>query len=91
MPEYSFFSQYQIPFLRQRSGQLPLTTEMRVVEAIATMGGFTTWARKNQVKIFRRTPGGLVEFHFNFSAYAAGKDESANILLQPGDTIVVPD
>jgi polysaccharide export outer membrane protein len=74
-----------------RSGQLPLVRQTRVLEAIATMGGFTVWAKKNRVKIFRRAGAGLMEYQFNYGAFSAGKAPGSNILLQPGDTVVVPD
>lgn len=74
-----------------RSGQLPLIRQTRVLEAIATMGGFTIWAKPDRVKIFRRTDTGLTEYVFNFGAFSAGKAPGSNILLQPGDTVVVPD
>jgi polysaccharide export outer membrane protein len=74
-----------------RSGVIPLKREMRVLEAIATMGGFTIWAKKNKVKILRKTPDGLVEYRFNYGAYMAGKAPDSNIVLMSGDTIVVED
>jgi polysaccharide export outer membrane protein len=74
-----------------RSGQIPLTRQMRVVEAIATMGGFNAWARRDRVKIIRREDGVVKEYVFNFGAYAAGKAPESNMLLRPGDTIVVPE
>ncbi|MGB0621005.1 MAG: polysaccharide biosynthesis/export family protein [Myxococcota bacterium] len=74
-----------------RSGQLPLTREMRVVEAIATMGGFSAWAKKDRIKVIRKVDGEAVEYGFNYGAYAAGKAPDSNLLLLPGDTVVVPD
>ncbi|MCA9503952.1 MAG: polysaccharide biosynthesis/export family protein [Myxococcota bacterium] len=74
-----------------RSGQIPLTRQMRVLEAIATMGGFNTWAAKDRVKIIRKDGDRTVEYRFSFGAYSAGKAPDSNILLRPGDTIVVPD
>jgi polysaccharide export outer membrane protein len=74
-----------------RSGQIPLVREMRVLEAIATMGGFNPWARKDRVKIIRNLDSGPVEYVFNFGAFSAGKAPDSNLLLKPGDTIVVPE
>ncbi len=74
-----------------RSGQISLVRQTRVIEAIAMMGGFNTWAKKDRVKILRRSDSGLSEYRFNYGAFAAGKDPGSNILLQPGDTVVVPD
>lgn len=74
-----------------RSGQIPLTRQMRVLEAIATMGGFNAWARKDRVKVIRDVDGQTVEYVFNYGAYSAGKAKESNLLLQPGDTVVVPE
>jgi polysaccharide export outer membrane protein len=74
-----------------RSGQIPLVREMRVLEAIAVLGGFNPWARKDQVKIIRNLDSGPVEYVFNFGAFSAGKAPDSNLLLKPGDTIVVPE
>jgi len=76
-----------------RSGQIALTRQMRVVEAIATMGGFSPFARKDHIKIIREQPGGgpATEYGFNYGAYTAGKAPESNMLLRPGDTIIVPE
>ena len=75
-----------------RSGQIALTRQMRVVEAIATMGGFNPFAKKDRIKIIREKPGGgTAEYVFNYGAYSAGKAPDSNLLLRPGDTIIVPE
>ena len=71
------------------NGAIQLRKEMRVLEAIATMGGFTIWADKNRVRILRKTRTGLTEYRFNYGAYLAGKAPDSNIVLQAGDTIVI--
>lgn len=74
-----------------RSGQLPLTRDMRVIEAIATMGGFSAWAKKDRIKVIRKVDDKTVEYGFNYGAYTSGKAPDSNLLLMPGDTVVVPD
>lgn len=75
-----------------RSGQIALTRQMRVVEAIATMGGFNAFAKKDRIKIIREQPDGqVVEYVFNYGAYSRGKAPASNLVLQPGDTIIVPE
>jgi len=74
-----------------RSGQIPLVRQMRVLEAIAMMGGFNVWARKNHVKIIRQNENATVEYVFDYGAFSSGKAPASNLLLQPGDTIVVPE
>ena len=72
-----------------RNGALSLQSEMRVLEAIATMGGFTVWAKKNRILILRKSPTGMVQYEFDYGAYLAGKAPDSNIVLRPGDTIVI--
>jgi len=71
---------------------VPLTQDMRVLDAISVAGGFTTFARKGDVKILRRQGSGLVEYRFDYDAFLRGDAPlESNFLLQPGDTIVIPD
>lgn len=75
-----------------RTGEIPLQRETRVLQALARAGGFTTWAKRGSVRVLRQTDdGGLVEYRFDYDAYIAGKAPGTNIVLKPGDTIVVPD
>jgi len=74
-----------------RSTLVPLQRPTRVLDAIAANGGFTTFAKKNRVRIIRPTAdGGMTEYNFSYKGYLNG-DLKSNILLEPGDTIVVPD
>jgi polysaccharide export outer membrane protein len=74
-----------------RAGTLPLNRQMRVLEVIAAVGGFNTWANRSDIRILRPTANGLVSYRFNYSAYVAGKEPDSNILVEPGDTIVIPE
>jgi polysaccharide export outer membrane protein len=75
-----------------RSMVVPLTREMRVLDAIAMVGGFNTWARRNDVRILREAESGpAILYRFNYGAFLSGDDPDGNMLLEPGDTIIVPD
>jgi polysaccharide export outer membrane protein len=74
-----------------RSGTIPLYRETRVLEAVAAVGGFNTWAKRSDVRILRPTSDGLMDYRFNYGAYLAGKAPDSNLILEPGDTVVVPD
>ena len=74
-----------------RKGPQMLSSDVRVTDAISAAGGFGTFADKKRVKVIRRQEGGEVEYRFNYDAYVAGKAPGTNLLLAPGDTIVVPD
>jgi polysaccharide export outer membrane protein len=71
---------------------VPLVIDMRALEAIAIAGGFTPFADKSDIRVLRPNPdGSVVEYRFNYNAFLKGKQPEANMRLQPGDTIVVPD
>jgi polysaccharide export outer membrane protein len=74
-----------------RSGVVPLMRNTRVLDAIATMGGFTPFAKKGDIRILREQGGGQVEYRFDYDAFIGGRAPGSNLLLRPGDTIVVPD
>lgn len=75
-----------------RSGQIPLVKDLRVLEAIAMMGGFALFADSGNVRIVRRQPdGGEVEYRFDYDAYIKGRAPGTNIVLRSGDTIIVPE
>lgn len=74
-----------------RRGLVPLRRDTTVLEALAQMGGFTTFAKTKKIKVLRRTDGGLKEYRFNYDGYVSGKYPDSNFILKPGDTIVVTD
>src|SRR5215472_15737910 len=76
----------------QRPGLIPLDSDMRVVDAITAGGGFTAFANRKRIKIIRRQPDGSVTaYGFNYDAFVSGSAPGSNGLLQPNDTVVVPD
>ena len=75
-----------------RQNGYPLKQDMRVLDALAVGGGFTTFAKKGDIKVLRREAGGLREYRFDYDAFLRGDAPlESNFLIQPGDTIVVPD
>ncbi len=75
-----------------RQTRIPLTRDLRVLEAIATVGGFSNFADRGDVRIVRRNGDGTEEeYRFDYDAYIKGNAPGSNILLQPGDTVIVPD
>ena len=76
----------------QRPSAIPLTMDMRTLDAIAMVGGFTPYAAKGSIKILRPgKDGNVVTYEFNYKAFLKGQHPESNMLLLPGDTIVVPD
>jgi polysaccharide export outer membrane protein len=75
-----------------QNGRIPITSDLRVLEAIAIMGGFAPFANKSNVSIVRRQPDGTeTEYRFNYNAYIKGRAPGTNIVLRNGDAIIVPE
>jgi len=72
--------------------RVPLTRDLRVLEAIAQVGGFTPFADRGDIRVVRRqSDGSEVEYRFDYDAYIKGSAPGTNLVLRPGDTIIVPD
>ena len=76
----------------QRETRVPMTQDLRVVEAIALAGGFDPFADKDNIRVVRRLPDGKeVEYRFDYDSYMKGYAPNTNFLLKSGDVIYVPD
>jgi polysaccharide export outer membrane protein len=75
----------------QRQGPIALQPAMRVSDALAFAGGFNAFAGRNRVKIIRTQTSPPAEFTFDWNAFVDGHDVAQNILLLPGDQIIVPE
>ena len=75
-----------------RPGKYPLRSDTTITQAIALAGGFSQWADKDKIIVIRKSPlnpeGNRVTIRY--SDIVGGKNMRANILLRPGDTIIVP-
>jgi polysaccharide export outer membrane protein len=75
----------------QRPGSYILMQPTTVLDSLALVGGFRNFARVKSIYVLRAGSNGASErIPFNYSRVIKGKDPKANILLQPGDTVVVP-
>ena len=73
-----------------QQGAFPYTRAIRVAQALAIAGGFQEFAKLSQIFVIRETPAGLRYFPFNYDDFIEKRKLGGNMVLQPGDTIVVP-
>jgi polysaccharide export outer membrane protein len=71
----------------KKSGVIELRSDMRVIDAIAEMGGLTPFAKQRRIYVLR----GEESYPFDYRAFMLGEEPQANFLLAPGDTVVVPE
>ena len=73
-----------------KPGPYPLTAPTTVLQLIAMAGGLTEWADQGKIAVMRQENGKPVRFPFNYKDVVRGKRLDQNILLKPGDTVIVP-
>lgn len=74
-----------------KPGVFPLTSETTVLQLIASVGGLLEYADRKNILILRIENGRERRLKFNYNDVIAGKNLQQNILLQPGDTVLVRD
>ena len=74
----------------QQPGVIELAHEMRLMQALAVAGGLTPYAKRDRVVVLRNTGGRQQRLTVSLDAIVGGSRPADDLLLQPGDTIVVP-
>ena len=67
-----------------------MDTPINLLQAIAIAGGLGEWADKDDIMLVRRSSGKDELLSFDYKTFVKGKDLAQNILIQYGDTIIVP-
>lgn len=73
-----------------REGPFMINSSTTVLQIIAQAGGVRDFAKRKKIYILRQQGQEQVRIPFNYEDVIKGKHTEQNILLQPGDTIVVP-
>ena len=68
----------------------PLLGPTTVLQLISTAGGLLEYAKEKDVRVIRTENGQPRSYRFNYHDVIRGRNLQQNILLQPGDTVVVP-
>ncbi len=73
-----------------RPGEFPINRYVDVVQALSMAGGTTPFAKLDNIQILRREGMTQTATTFAYSDIAEGKRLQQNIVLKPGDTVLVP-
>ena len=71
-------------------GDFPLLRPIDVVQAISMAGGVTPFASTNKIRVLHREGDQEKSVRFRYGDVEKGHNLSQNILLQSGDTVIVP-
>lgn len=72
-----------------KPGAYSVASPLNVLQLIARAGGLNEFANRKNIYVLR---GGDKKnrLHFNYKEVVKGKKSEQNVILQPGDTVVVP-
>lgn len=75
----------------QKPGPYDLLRSMTPMHLIAVAGGLRDFVTGTDITIIRLDDGKQLVLRFNYREVVSGKGLKQNIVLKPGDTVVVPD
>jgi polysaccharide export outer membrane protein len=73
-----------------KAGEFPLIGPIDVMQALSLAGGATPFADTNAIRVLRRSGEHQVSIDFHYGEVEHGRRLDQNILLESGDTVVVP-
>src|SRR5579864_686951 len=72
-----------------KPGAYSVASPLNVLQLIARAGGLNEFGNRKNIYVLRGSDKNN-RLHFNYKEVVKGKHSDQNILLQPGDTVVVP-
>ena len=73
-----------------RTGEYNLVKHLTIIQAFALAGGFTEWASKDEIILFRVEDGKETIIRVDYKSILKGENFENNILIKANDTIIVP-
>jgi polysaccharide export outer membrane protein len=73
-----------------KTGEYLLYKDLTVLQAFALAGGFTEWAQKDEIILFRHEGGKKKVIRLHYKEIIDSGDFTRNISIKANDTIIVP-
>ena len=89
----TFSQQIRIVGATEKPASLPYRANMTVLDAMISVGGLSEFAAGNRAKLIRfdKQSGSQKEYALRLTDLLRRGDSDANVLLQPGDVIIIPE
>ena len=89
----TFSQQIRIVGATAQPASLPYRANMTVLDAMIAVGGLSEFAAGNRAKLIRfdKQQGRQREYSLRLTDLLKRGDSDANVLLQPGDVIIIPE
>ena len=89
----TFSQQVRIVGATEKPASIPYRANMTLLDAMIAVGGLSQYAAGNKARLVRydRGTGKQVEYNIKLSSLLKNGDASANVRLEPGDVIIIPE
>ena len=89
----TFSQQVRIVGATAKPASIPYRANMTLLDAMISVGGLSEYAAGNRAKLVRynRETGRQQEYNIKLSKLLKDGDSSANVRLEPGDVIIIPE
>ena len=89
----TFSQQVRIVGATQKPASLPYRANMTLLDAMIAVGGLGEYAAGNKARLIRydRATGKQTEYALRINKLLKDGDASANVRLEPGDVIIIPE
>lgn len=89
----TFSQQIRVVGATERPASLPYRANMTVLDAMIAVGGLSEFAAGNRAKLIRfdKQTGHQQEYALRLADLLREGDSRANVMLQPGDVIIIPE
>lgn len=89
----TFSQQVRIVGATEKPASIPYRANMTLLDAMISVGGLSQYAAGNKARLIRynRSTGKQVEYNVKLSNLLKNGDASANVRLEPGDVIIIPE
>lgn len=89
----TFSQQVRIVGATEKPASIPYRANMTVLDAMIAVGGLSEYAAGNRARLIRfdKTSGKQKEFALRLNDLLKDGDSKANVMLSPGDVIIIPE
>jgi len=89
----TFSQQVRIVGATEKPASLPYRANMTLLDAMIAVGGLSEFASGNKAKLIRfdKSTGGQKEYALRLGDLLKRGDSQANVMLMPGDVIIIPE
>ncbi|MYL96965.1 polysaccharide export protein [Novosphingobium sp. FGD1] len=89
----TFSQQIRIVGATEKPASIPYRANMTVLDAMISVGGLSEYAAGNSARLIRfdKTSGTQKEYNLRLGDLLKKGDSKANVMLSPGDVIIIPE